>query len=206
MSTTRSHWDAVWADRDPASVSWYQAEPSVSLGLIAALAVDRADPIIDVGGGMSSLTTSLVRTGHRDLTVLDIAQAALDALDASLRAEHGSHEVRLVHADVLDWQPARSYRLWHDRAVNHFLIDAEDRRRYVELAGATVSSGGHLLLASFAADGPDECSGLPVHRADDAALAAEFDASFDLARIRHELHRTPWQTTQSFHYLLLRRR
>jgi hypothetical protein len=96
--------------------------------------------------------------------------------------------------------------LWHDRAVNHFLVDISDRQRYAALVSATVAPGGHLALAAFAPDGSERCSGLVVHRSDAAALAAEFAPTFDLVRITRELHHTPWQAKQPFHYLLLRRR
>ena len=206
MTSVRAHWDAVWAGRDPTTVSWFQEQPARSLELIAAAGVDRDDAVIDVGCGTSPLVVRLAELGYGKLAVLDIAQTALDRLDAALVGRLGAHDVRLVCADVLAWQPDGPFALWHDRAVNHFLRQASDRRRYVDVATAAVRPGGHVVLAAFAPDGPERCSGLHVHRADPAALAAEFSPAFDLVSVTREHHSTPWHATQSFHYLLLRRR
>ena len=207
MSPRCDHWHQVWTGRDPASVSWYQREPTRSLELIAGAGVGVDDGIVDVGGGASMLTVRLADGGYRDLTVVDIARPALDLLGASLAAARaGHHAVRLVCTDVLDWQPDRRFALWHDRAVNHFLTDLGERRSYAALAARSVAPGGHVVLASFAPDGPAQCSGLPVHTCEPDALAAELGPAFDLVSVTRELHDTPWHAKQSFHYLLLRRR
>jgi len=206
VSSTRTHWEQVWLDRDPATNSWYQDTPTRSLELVRLAGVGPDDPIVDIGGGCSALAITLSGLGYEDLTVLDIAQGALETLDRRLIFEFGAHAVRLLRTDVLSWRPDRPYRLWHDRALNHFFSDPVDRQRYVDLAAATITRGGHLVVAAFAPDGPDTCSGLTVHRRYPEGLAAEFAEAFDLVRITRELHETPWQATQSFQYVLLQRR
>jgi hypothetical protein len=52
--------------------------------------------------------------------------------------------------------------IWHDRAVFHFLISAEDRRRYRSHLLETLKPGGSAIVATFALDGPDDRSGLSV--------------------------------------------
>jgi SAM-dependent methyltransferase len=206
VNDASEHWESVWSTRERDAVSWYQDEPTVSLDLIDACGVSLDDAIVDVGGGACVLAARLLARGHRDVTVVDIASAALRALDVMLTSrigpDHGAHQ---VCADVLRWDPDRRYRLWHDRAVNHFLIADADRRRYAELVARTVPTGGHLVLAAFAPDGPEQCSGLAVHRSDPRALADEF-GEFELLRVVREQHLTPWGSAQSFHYLLLIRR
>ena len=204
--SARAHWDQVWTERDPATVSWYQRDPTRSLELIARAGVSADDGIVDVGGGASTLMSRLAELGHGDLTVVDIARPALDLLDASLTSACGDHTVCLVCADVLEWQPARRFALWHDRAVNHFLTGAIERRSYAARAAASVVTGGYVVLAAFTPDGPEQCSGLPVHRSEPDVLAAEFSPSFDLVSVTREIHDTPWHAKQSFHYLLLQRR
>ena len=206
MTGTRAHWETVWIERDPGELSWYQIEPNRSLELIALAGAGPDDPIADIGAGASPLAAALVRRGHRDVTVVDIAQAALDRLATVPSADPAGHRIRLVRVDVLDWRPSHTVAVWHDRALNHFLTDPDARLRYADAASAIVRPGGHVVLGAFAPDGPDRCSGLPVHRTDPASLAAEFAPSFELLSVTREYHHTPWHATQSFQYLLLRRR
>ena len=206
VTARRDHWEKAWQDRDATTTSWFQDLPVQSLALMDAIGTQPSDPIIDIGGGQSRLVLALVQRGHHDVSVLDIAQSALTGLDVDLTATLGRHRVTMITSDILDWQPGRMYAVWHDRAVNHFLTSPTDRAAYVELARRAIRAGGHLILASFAPDGPDKCSGLTVHRSDADSLAAEFSEHFDLVSVHHEVHQTPWQAAQSFHYLVLKRR
>jgi hypothetical protein len=95
---------------------------------------------------------------------------------------------------------------WHDRAVFHFLTDAADRRKYVDPARRTVPEGGHLIIASFADDGPKRCSDLDVCRYNAASMAAELGEGFSLIKETRETHTTLWNTSQAFFYGVLRRR
>jgi trans-aconitate methyltransferase len=200
------HWHTVWSEHDPDAVSWYQRDPGVSLRLVRSTAAP-SDAVVDVGGGTSALVRRLAADGYRDLTVVDIAAPALEALDRALVDEVGvDHGVSLVHSDIRSWRPQRRYRCWHDRAAFHFLTDPDDRAGYVELAAATIEPGGHLIVATFAPDGPEQCSGLPVHRSDASSLASLFAPVFDLVGATDEHHQTPWHSTQHFQYSILRRR
>jgi SAM-dependent methyltransferase len=206
VSAAKAHWDGVWGDRDPTTTSWFQEVPATSLALIDALKTAPDEPIVDVGSGTSPLAQELASRGYRDITVIDIAAAALALLDRQLHEHLGDHAIKLVVTDVLAWEPDRAYGLWHDRAVNHFLTDPVDRAAYAALASRSIRSGGYLVLAAFALDGPEQCSGLIVRRSDAETLTAEFSADFDLVEVHNEFHETPWHAKQSFHYLVLRRR
>ena len=206
MNEPAAHWHAVWSERDPEEVSWFQRDAGLSFELVRGLSTT-ADAVVDVGGGVSALIRRLAVDGYRDLTVVDISAPALEALDRALVRDVGpDHGVRLVVSDILAWRPERSYRCWHDRAAFHFLTEPADQARYAELAGATVEPGGHLVVATFAPDGPEQCSGLPVARTDAATLATLFAPAFDLVGATDEHHLTPWQSTQHFQYSTLRRR
>ena len=205
MSERRAHWERVWTERAPFEVSWYQPEPEVSLRLVTAV-TGPADAVVDVGGGVSALVLALAGRGYRDLTVVDHAAPALDVLDRQLRLTLPRHRVALVASDVLTWTPDRAYRCWHDRAALHFLTEPAERRAYAEAAAAAVEPGGHVVLAGFAADGPERCSGLPVHRCGPEELATLFARSFDLVGCADDHHLTPWHAPQHFQYVTLRRR
>jgi ubiquinone/menaquinone biosynthesis C-methylase UbiE len=195
----RQHWEDVYSRKRPTEVSWYQAEPRVSLGLIEGVSGGRITSVIDVGGGASTLVDHLVDRPGSSTTVLDVSAVALDAARSRLgpRADH----VRWVQGDILHAElPDAGYDIWHDRAVFHFLTEAGDRRRYVEQVRRSVRVGGHVLVATFDADGPQKCSGLDVVRYSPDALCDEFGASFRLLRSVQETHLTPWGTPQKFVY------
>ncbi|WP_306476157.1 class I SAM-dependent methyltransferase [Methyloversatilis sp.] len=201
---TKHHWEDVYARKAPDSVSWFQPHAQHSLDLIARTGLMRDAAIIDVGGGASTLVDDLLARGYHDLTVLDLSAAALDAAQARLGDE--ARRVSWVEADITEVDlPAQRYDLWHDRAVFHFLTDAAQRQAYVEQVLRAVKPGGHVIVATFAEDGPDRCSGLPVMRYGADALHAEFGAPFELLEHSRETHHTPGGAVQQFVYCYCRR-
>jgi SAM-dependent methyltransferase len=200
----RRHWDRVFEEHGPAGVSWYERSPRMSLEMIGLTGVGPQEAVMDVGGGASPLAGALLARGFGDVTVLDLSEVAL--LTAPARLDPVEARVRWVHADILDWIPDRTYKLWHDRAVFHFLVDAEDRERYLATTRSAVRPGGHLVVGTFAEDGPATCSGLPVARYDAQGLVDAFGAEFALVGSRRDEHRTPGGSRQSFTWVAMRRR
>ena len=196
------HWDTAY-DRGAATVSWYQPTPTVSLGLVDELAVPVDAAVVDVGGGASTLVDHLLARGHTDVTVLDVSARALAAARSRIGA---SAAVAWVHADLLSWRPERRYDLWHDRAVFHFVVDPADRARYRATLLAVLAPGGAVVLATFAADGPEFCSGLPVARYSPGELADAIGDDFDVVATRRDEHHTPQGVVQPFSWIAARRR
>ena len=188
-------WDAAYSNRGVAGVSWYQAAPEVSLELVDALGVHRDAAVIDVGGGASFFLDELAARGFEDLTVLDISASALEAARQRLPAEAA---VQFVDADLLKWAPGRSYDLWHDRATFHFLVTAPDRDKYLATMRRSVVPGGKVIIGTFAEDGPETCSGLPVNRYSAVDLVAELGDGFAELETRRENHVTPRGAVQPF--------
>ncbi|MGV3719762.1 MAG: class I SAM-dependent methyltransferase [Actinomycetota bacterium] len=199
----QAHWDEVYAGKGADELSWHQDEPSLSLALISAVAPGPQASVIDVGGGNSVLVDRLLALGYATVTVLDISPKALDQSKARL-GELG-RRVRWEVADVTQAASLGCFDVWHDRAVFHFLTREEDRQRYVALAERSIATGGHLIMVTFALDGPERCSGLPVCRYDAASLARVFANGFELVSARDETHLTPWGAPQKFTYCVLRR-
>jgi SAM-dependent methyltransferase len=193
----------VWRSRTDAEVSWYQPHASRSIALILDSVSPPDDAIIDVGAGTSPLACELAARGFRDLTLLDISPAALDR--ALSRLGPAADVVAFLAEDVTGFVPVRRYRLWHDRAVFHFLTDEADRARYAAIAASAVDPGGWLIVAGFAPDGPDSCSGLPVHRHSEASLTAVFAPAFTPVDFTREDHTTPAGALQHFLYGRFRR-
>lgn len=196
--STKNHWDKAWHGADPHSKSWYQDEAARSLAFIDASAIAHGEAIIDVGGGASSLVDSLLERGYKNLSVLDISAAALHSAQTRLGAKAST--VKWLCADATNWVPAHPFRLWHDRAVFHFLTTPEDREKYRAIALNSIVPGGYLVIATFAQDGPQKCSGLPVQRYSAEALASEFGDAFTLMETAREEHTTPGGSIQKFQY------
>ena len=198
-----THWDRIYRAKAPTEVSWYQPEARLSLELIRRIAPEFDAPVLDVGGGASTLADGLLSVGYRDVTVLDLAPAALAR--AQERLGERATQVRWIVGDVLDAPlPPASCAVWHDRAVFHFLTDVRDRARYVAQAQRIVRPGGHIIVASFGPEGPSQCSGLEVVRYSPEALHTEFGAAFRLLDSAREDHRTPGGSVQAFVYCLCR--
>ncbi|MEO5853962.1 MAG: class I SAM-dependent methyltransferase [Nocardioides sp.] len=195
-------WEGVHDGHDVDGVSWWQSVPGLSLDLVDASGLGPDAGIIDVGAGWSTLVDHLVERGFQDLTAIDLSATALQTVRDRI-GPAGAHVVLEV-ADVLDLRRARTYELWHDRAVFHFLTEADERLDYVASLEAHVRPGGWAVVATFGPDGPLTCSGLPIVRYTHAELAGEFPG-FDLVSTAGEDHLTPWGTTQQFTAILLRR-
>lgn len=198
----RSHWEGVYTTKGEAEVSWFQDSPAVSLDLIAAVGAAAGSAIIDIGGGASRLVDHLLALGHGALTVLDLSAAALETAKARL-----GRQAELVHwitADVTRWNPTATYDVWHDRAAFHFLIEAHDRAAYVARLNKALRPGGHAIIATFALNGPERCSGLPIQRYDAATLRQTLGDAFTLVETRADAHQTPWGSTQLFQFSVFR--
>jgi SAM-dependent methyltransferase len=198
----KGHWERVYRGKAPTEVSWYQREARLSLDLIRRVAPDLDAPVVDVGGGASTLVDGLVDAGYQAVTVLDLAPTAM--VVAQQRLGLGAARVTWIEADVLTADLPRGYAVWHDRAVFHFLTDVRDRARYVAQTQRAVRPGGYVIVASFGPDGPSRCSGLPVQRYSPEAMHAEFGTGFRLLDSVREDHHTPAGATQAFVYCLCR--
>lgn len=201
-----AHWDERYRSTTPVERSWTQDVPAESLDYVDEIGLTWSDPVIDVGGGASRFVDALVDRGFVDLTVLDLASSAIDEACARVADAHPDVPITWVCADVTTWEPTRTYRLWHDRAVFHFLVERAAREAYLDRLTRATAPGSWVILATFAPDGPPTCSGLPVARYDERELTEVLGPHFELARHDHRIHTTPWGATQPFTWALFRRR
>jgi 2-polyprenyl-3-methyl-5-hydroxy-6-metoxy-1,4-benzoquinol methylase len=195
------HWNRIYQTKAESELSWHQVEPKPSLELVRQYAAPGAR-IIDVGGGSSSLAGYLVSAGFA-VTVLDVSAAAIERSKKRL-GELGDR-VRWTVGDVTALEDLGTFDLWHDRAVFHFLTEEEDQRRYKALAARSVGANGHLIVGTFALDGPSQCSGLPVERYDESKLASVFEPEFTLGCALQQTHVTPRNSPQRFLFAVLRK-
>jgi 2-polyprenyl-3-methyl-5-hydroxy-6-metoxy-1,4-benzoquinol methylase len=194
----REHWQQMYSTRQEQELSWFEAAPGISLELLLTPQLDKDAQVLDVGGGASRLVDALLDRGFTQPTVLDISEAALEK--SKLRLDGRASDVHWIIADITSWEPDVKYRAWHDRAVFHFLTTAEQRFAYRSTLGKAVAPGGTVVIGTFALDGPERCSGLPVQRYSPESLAAELGRSFSLTTVRWVDHATPAGKVQRFQF------
>lgn len=203
MTDQQAHWDRVYTEKRAEEVSWRQEEPTLSLKLIARTGVSVDAPIVDVGAGASTLVDHLIERGFRDVSVLDIAAPGLEQVKTRLGPR--STEVHWVVHDVTTWRPVRGYRLWHDRAVLHFLTDPAAQAAYAATMRTALDGDGWAIIGGFAPGGPAKCSGLEIVQHDGTSLSKLLGDEFQLMETHGEIHLTPWSAEQTFRYHLFRR-
>lgn len=198
------HWDEVYQTKSATSVSWHQQHARQSLAFILSTGAPKKSSIIDVGSGASTFIDDLLAEGFTNITALDIAESGL----AVTRQRLGDR------ADLVQWLVtditnalllSEHFDIWHDRAVFHFLVDAKQRQKYLEIMQQAVKAGGHIIMATFAEDGPEKCSGLPVMRYSAESLARALGPAFELLETSRESHQTPAGNAQSFIYCRFRK-
>lgn len=195
----KTHWEKVYATKEPEAVSWYRRHLETSLALVERAAHSHSASIIDIGAGESTLVDDLLSRGYENITILDVSQTALEVTRKRLGPL--AEKVRWIAADITQVQlEPLAYDVWHDRAVFHFLTSIEQRVAYVRNVARAVKPGGHVIVSTFGPEGPAKCSGLEVMRYDAESLHSEFGTHFRLIESLKELHRTPFGTTQQFLY------
>jgi ubiquinone/menaquinone biosynthesis C-methylase UbiE len=198
------HWESVYREKAATAVSWYRPHLEVSLELIERLAESKRAAILDIGGGASTLVDDLLGAGFEDVSVLDIAEGALEV--SQQRLAERAKRVKWFAADFLNAElEAHRYDVCHDRAVFHFLQTAEDKTAYFAQAERILRPEGRMILATFALDGPERCSGLEVSRYDEAAVKSVVGDRFEVMESRRDSHHTPAGKVQEMMYFVLRR-
>ena len=202
MSEQKSHWETVYATKQPNEVSWTQEVPQISLDFIHSFNLSKTAKIIDIGGGDSNLVDFLLNEGFENITVLDISENALKR--AQERLGQKANKVKWVVSDVTEFKPDESYDVWHDRATFHFLTTSEQIAKYVSIANNVVS--GYMTIGTFSENGPKKCSGLEIKQYSEAELQAELSQKFSKIRCVTEDHLTPFNTLQSFLFCSFKKR
>lgn len=201
MSSRTQHWDRVYEHKAADQVSWFQPEARVSLELFDACHLPRTAAILDVGAGASTFADGLVARGYSDITLLDISEQGLSVTRERLNRP----ELQYVVADITTWRAPRQFELWHDRAVFHFLTEARDREAYRQVMAAALPLGAQAIIGTFALDGPERCSGLPVQRYSAETLAAELSSVLRALDSRSQRHVTPSGSEQAFVFMRFER-
>ncbi|TDW99059.1 class I SAM-dependent methyltransferase [Dinghuibacter silviterrae] len=203
MEPGKKHWENIYRTKGPADLSWTQAQPAISLDFIHSFHLPRTARIIDIGGGDSRLVDCLLDEGYTDLTVLDISGAALRKTQQ--RLGHRAHQVKWIEQDITLFHPTETYDLWHDRATFHFLTTSPQVSNYLSTARGALPSGGYFVIGTFSDNGPEKCSGLPIHQYSEQELTEALTNGFSKIKCITEDHHTPFNTLQNFLFCSFKR-
>jgi len=203
--SNKDHWEQAYSSKPLVKLGWYEPHLQTSLKWIEGLGLAPDAPIIDVGGGASTLVDDLLEAGHQAVTVLDLSGKALSSVKARLGRKTG--HVTWLEGDITSVDLSdRYFELWHDRAVFHFLVEPDQRRKYRDKLLKALKPGGHLIMGTFSPEAPSKCSGLPVQRYSAGLLENTLGREFELERPKEELHVTPGGVEQMYLYSHFRRR
>jgi SAM-dependent methyltransferase len=200
----KSHWENIYATKQPDQVSWFQVYPKTSMEFVTLFGLQKDARIIDIGGGDSRFVDALLEAGFTDVTVLDISANAIER--AKTRLGDKAQLVHWIVSDVTDFKPEGQYDFWHDRAAFHFLVTEAQSDAYTLIARDGIAPGGYLVLGTFSENGPKKCSGLDIRQYSEASMSYKFEKDFDRIRCITEDHVTPFSTSQNFLFCSFRRK
>lgn len=192
----KAHWETVYETKSPQEVSWTEEIPQTSLDFIHSFGDDLSASIIDIGGGDSRLVDCLLDEGYTNITVLDISAKSLER--AKERLGEKAALVTWIVSDITEFEPTKSYDIWHDRAVFHFLRDSADIAGYVELVGKSVAK--NMVIGTFSENGPLRFSALDITQYSTNQLTALFSSKFAATHCLNVDHTTPFETVQHFSF------
>ena len=197
----KKHWENIYQKKEIDGVSWYQKVPIESLQLIKKYSISNSDKIIDIGCGKSFLADNLLELNYTDISLVDISSNALKEVKDRLQ----NKSLNFIETDILNFNSNDKYDIWHDRAVFHFITNREGIEKYISLCNKYINNQGILIIGTFAEDGPLKCSGLEIKRYSVDQISGLFKETFELVESFKMLHKTPFDTEQSFSFCVLRK-
>ena len=197
----KKHWENIYQKKEIDGVSWYQKIPIESLQLIKKYSISNSDKIIDIGCGKSFLADNLLELNFTDITLVDISSNALKEVKDRLQ----NKSLNFIETDILNFNSNDKYDIWHDRAVFHFITNPEGIEKYISLCNKYINNQAILIIGTFAEDGPLKCSGLEIKRYSVDQISGLFKETFELVESFKMLHKTPFDTEQSFLFCVLRK-
>jgi len=190
------HWQKIYNTKPEKELSWFQEYPAASMEFVLSVKLDLNSRIIDVGTGDGRFIEGMVGKGYRDITALDISEAAIKR--AKERLGERSETIRWIASDILYFEPLAMYDLWHDRATFHFLIKEEEINRYISIAEHAIKPNGYLIINTFSRQGPKKCSGLDITQYSELSLTKKLQQGFEKVDCIIEDHTTPRGLVQNF--------
>jgi SAM-dependent methyltransferase len=197
------HWENIYQTKELKDVSWFQPTPETSLDFFKQFHVPTEAKVIDIGGGDSLLVDHLLDLGYRDISVLDISEAAIER--AKKRLGERANKVKWIVADAATFKPTEKYDFWHDRAAFHFLTDEQEITQYLETARNAINPAGVLVIGTFSEQGPTKCSGIEIKQYSESSMTDRLKNFFEKIKCITVDHKTPFETIQNFVFCSFRK-
>jgi SAM-dependent methyltransferase len=206
-SSLKDHWNKKYTNTPTTQLGWYESKSLPSLRLIENCAVSKDSTIFDIGSGMSTLIANLLELGYQNLYAVDISDIALEKAKALLDKEQAG-QVHWIVDDIT--YPSTMFqfqnvKVWHDRAVFHFLTEEQHRQTYHSLLQKIVMPGGFVIMAAFAMNGATLCSGLPVQRYNTEGLQEFLGDEFKLLENFDYTYQMPSGDVRPYVYTLFQK-
>ena len=199
----KKHWENIYQTKELKDVSWFQPTPETSLDFFKQFHVPTKAKVIDIGGGDSLLVDHLLDLGYRDISVLDISEAAIER--AKKRLGERANKVKWIVADAATFKPSEKYDFWHDRAAFHFLTDEQEITQYLETARNSINPAGVLVIGTFSEQGPTKCSGIEIKQYSESSMTDRLKNFFEKIKCITVDHKTPFETIQNFVFCSFRK-
>lgn len=202
MSSIKEHWENIYKTRDHKKVGWYQESPKISLQLLSKINASPSQSIVDVGCGASVLVDNLIAQGYQDITLIDISDEALTAIKTRL-GDNGDIPEYFCN-DITQSDFNKSFDIWHDRAVFHFLTDSTDRKSYMVTLEKSLSQSGRAIIGTFSLNGPNTCSGLNIVQYDKDKMQLELTDDIEIIDTITDVHIMPNGAEQEYMYFIMK--
>ncbi len=184
MSTSNpeNHWNTVYESKDDAQLGWFESNPATTIELIEKATLAKDAKILNVGAGTTTLIDALLEKGYTNLLASDISEVAMQKLQQRI-SEKYAYNLDCIVDDLTaptKLNQLSNVDLWIDRAVLHFFLTEKEQKAYFDLVRKTVRPKGYVLIAVFALDGADKCSGLPLYKYNAEMLSEQLGSDFTL--------------------------
>jgi len=196
------YWNNIFNTKEYTQVLWHQKTPEISLKQIETYS-EQDDFIIDVGCGASLLVDELIAKGYQNIFLLDTSKEPLDIVKKRL-GEKADLPV-YINSDIVNYTPKLQFKLWHDRAMFHFLSNKQDRIRYFDVLKESLLPDGIAVINTFAVGGETECAGLNITQYDSRTIAEELPSGLSLINSEDFMHVTPRNAEQKYSSFFIKR-
>lgn len=202
-----THWNSVYTTKENQQLGWFESHPETTLQLIKKTSIDKDARILNVGAGTTTLIDTLLDNGYTNLLASDISEVAMQKLQERI-VKNYNYNLTCIVDDLTNPKKLNQLQpvdLWIDRAVLHFFLKEEEQKAYFNLVQQLVAPHGYVLIAVFALDGAEKCSGLPLYRYNYEMIQERLGTSFKLVTYFNHTYINPFGGERPYVFTLFKK-